>query len=148
MIKIHAFFLGLGFFCCYTPALSLTQEVAMKRCEAHIDFLKKALLAFSDKEVEVTFQKIILNLEVALSVLKKSQDIKEIYLSRQSCDNGFKAAQWIVENFSTTSPPSREPPKPEVSQSIPEKKENNNDDDPSRSKDTIPKTSASPSKSA
>ncbi len=85
-------------------AYALTKETAVEQCSAHIDCLKKAPLSSLDGETQTFFKRMIVHLETILLNLKKTEDIKEIYLSRQSCDKGFKAAQWIVDHFSGAQP--------------------------------------------
>ncbi|MBX9977653.1 MAG: hypothetical protein K2X98_05360 [Alphaproteobacteria bacterium] len=78
---------------------ALTKDAAVERCQINIKLLEGAPGSFLDKEVESIFKKMIKHLDEILTILKKTNDVKEIYVARQSCENGFKAAQWMVENF-------------------------------------------------
>lgn len=79
----------------------ITKEAAVERCASTVEFLENSLKTreFVDPIVQNFFPVFLTKVKNILDKLKKSENPKDIFELRKSCDNSLKAASWLFGNF-------------------------------------------------
>lgn len=103
------FFLLVAFLSIPTLCYGLNQQEAVKRCEVRFESLKAQEGRLSDPAFKGVFDKVTSDMQVTIDHLKKAKTAPEVFSYSNTCHNGARSLEWLLEKYgqplSIVSPP-------------------------------------------